>query len=383
MPLHQRWRESNRHHPVRSVQLADEDYVESFSLYRRRGLMTAVGSTLSLSGEALPVFSARPRDPVAETPTRRPGSVRRTSTIHVDWPEGREEMARLSGRARDIVTPLSGGDPTPLAEDAMEARAEHRLIRSVVADPPRASLTALAGARAGGHLRAAIDEVLHEERVSGSPLYLLLDDLAGTTLIAGWAWTQWRDQGAIAAQRAHRAERVPQMEGVCIGFRPGSVALDLDADDDVSATFIPPLVRPDDPLGWHAFPTIGGPNLRRARRIDVWREDGAVRIDATFQDSGATPEGRRSGLHEYRISATADPAGKRLTALEALPHILPYPECPAATVNMHALVGLPLADMRSAVLQLLRKTAGCTHLNDALRALAEVPRLVAMLPAGA
>ena len=343
--------------------------------------MTAASPTLSLQGEPLPVFPARPRTPVDATPVRLPGSVRRTSTIHVDWPEGFEGLARLRGRARDIVTPPGGGAPICHAEDAMEARAEHRIIRSVFADPPRDALAALAGARAGGHLRAAIDEVLHEERVAGSPLYLLLDDLAGTTLIAGWAWTQWRDQAAVAAQRANRAERVPQMEGVCIGFRPGSVALNLDLDDDISPTLIPPIVRSDDSQGWHVFPTIDGPNLRRARRVDIWRESNGIRIDATFQDSGATPEGLRSGLHEYRIQATADAAGERLTALEALPHILPYAECPAATVNMHALVGLPLGEMRTTVLQLLRKTAGCTHLNDALRALAEVPRLVAMLPA--
>jgi hypothetical protein len=38
-----------------------------------------------------------------------------------------------------------------------------------------------------------------------------------------------------------------------------------------------------------------------------------------------------------------------------------------------------LADLRQLVLERLRGTAGCTHLNDALRALAEVPHLVALL----
>lgn len=268
-----------------------------------------------------------------------------------------------------------------LAEDAMLAESENRVILAVAADPPRDGLEQLVGARAGGHLRAAIDEVLHEERVAGSPLYLLLDDLAGTTLIAGWAWTQWRDQAAIDAQRAHRAERIPLMEGVCIGFRPGSSALDLERNDDISPTLLPPIERIDDPAGWHAFPQMDGANLRRARRIDVWRQDDVVQIDATFQDSGATPEGARSGLHEYRVRATADAMGERLLSLEAIPQILPYPECPAATMNMDVLLSTPLAEMRTTVLMALRKTAGCTHLNDALRALAETPRLIRMLPA--
>lgn len=342
--------------------------------------MTEGEPTLSLRGEPLPLYPVAPRTPAGPSPVRRPGSVRRTSTIYVDWPDGRGGLARLRGRSRDLLTPVDGGAPLVLAEDAMEARAEHRLIRAIAADPPRAGLEALVGARAGGHLREAIDHALHGERVAGTPLYLLLDDMAGTTLIANWAWTQWRDPAAIEAQRADRAERVPQMEGVCIGFRPGSGALDLTREDDVGPTLVPPIERADDPAGWHDFPPLDGPNLRRARRIDVWREDGLVRIDATFQDSGETPEGPRSGLHEYRLVATADAAGLRLLSLEAIPQILPYAECPAAMVNLHILLDQPLADMRATVLRLLRKTAGCTHLNDALRALAEVPRLVAMLP---
>jgi len=39
------------------------------------------------------------------------------------------------------------------------------------------------------------------------------------------------------------------------------------------------------------------------------------------------------------------------------------------------MVGTPLADMREEVLTRLPGVAGCTHLNDALRALAEVPAL--------
>ncbi|WP_176593356.1 DUF2889 domain-containing protein [Sphingobium sp. EM0848] len=337
--------------------------------------------TLSLRGEPLPEFAVAPRQPAGPSPVRRPGSVRRTSTLYVDWPDGRGGRAFLHGRARDILTPVSGGVPIALAEDAMEAQAESRVICSVAADPPRTGLEALVGARAGGHLRQAIDDVLHEERVAGSPLYLLLDDMAGTTLIAGWAWTQWRDEGVIAEQRAHRHERVPQMASVCIGFRPGSSALDLSRAEDISPTLVPPMERADDPAGWHDFPVLQGPNLRRARRIDVWREAGQVQIDATFQDSGALPEGGRSGLHEYRIRAVADRAGEKLLSIEAIPQILPFPECPAATVNLYTLLDTPLVEMRMTVLSMLRKTAGCTHLNDALRALAEVPRLVSMLPA--
>jgi hypothetical protein len=315
---------------------------------------------------------------------RRQGSVRRTSSIYLNWPDGREGRTYLNGRARDILTPLMGGAPLVIAQDSMTAQAEHRVIWSAAADPPRDGLEQLDGARAGGHLRDAIDHVLHEERVAGTPLYLLLDDMAGTTLIARWALSQWGETQA-AEHQAHRRQQISNMEGVCIGFRPGSSALDIQEDPSqlVASSIVPPIVRADDPAGWHEFPALEGPNMRRVRRIDVWREGGVVQIDATFQDSAALPDGRRRGLHEYVIRGTADAQGQALLSLQALPHILPYPECPAATVNMHALVGTPLANMRAIVLTMLRKTAGCTHLNDGLRALAEVPRLIASLPAEA
>ncbi len=115
------------------------------------------------------------------------------------------------------------------------------------------------------------------------------------------------------------------------------------------------------------------------RRIDVWREGGLIRVDSAFQDSAALPRGGRTGLHEYGLRATADAEG-RLLSIEADPRVLPYAECPSAVVNIQVLIGTPLAEMRGAVLTKLRKTAGCTHLNDAMRALADVPRLVASLP---
>jgi hypothetical protein len=47
------------------------------------------------------------------------------------------------------------------------------------------------------------------------------------------------------------------------------------------------------------------------------------------------------------------------------------------------MVGKTLAQLREAVLDELRGVAGCTHLNDALRALADVPVLLRHIePAG-
>jgi hypothetical protein len=86
-------------------------------------------------------------------------------------------------------------------------------------------------------------------------------------------------------------------------------------------------------------------------------------------------------IHEYVLRATADP--KTLTLLTVSPEarILPFRECPSAVNTASAVLGTPLGELRTTVLQRLARTEGCTHLNDALRALAEVPILLAQLDA--
>jgi hypothetical protein len=338
---------------------------------------------LSLAGTPLPVFDHAPNNPMGASPLRRPGSTRRTSSIDVTWPDGRDGVAVLAADARDILTPFSGGPPQILAQDHADVLADHRVIRTISSIPPRPALAQLAGARAGGHLRSALDAVLHEERIAGTPLYLLLDDLAGATLVAGWAWSRWTKDWYSGLPKEEIEAHLRQMEGICIGFRPGSSALGAGGipRPDQNATRVVPLQHPDDPDGWHPLLDRGGTNFRRARRIDVWREDGLIHIDSAFQDSASAPDGgQRIAVHEYRLTATADGDATTLLSAVATAGTLPYAECPAAPTNISAMVGTPLRDLRQAVLLTLRKTAGCTHLNDAVRALAEVPRLAAALP---
>lgn len=338
---------------------------------------------LALDGRPLPLFDRAPSRPHGHSPLRRPGSVRRTSSLDVTWPDGRDGVSVIYADARDILTPAAGGAPVVLAQDHADVLADHRVIREVRSDPPRPQLADLSGSRAGGYLRAALDAVLHAERVAGTPLYLLLDDLAGTTLVAGWSWSRWIDDWMPKLSPEDAEAHSRKMEGICIGFRPGSGALGLGGRPrpDQNASRVVPLPHPDDPEGWHALVDRGGVNFRRARRIDVWREDGLIRIDSTFQDSASAPDGgERIAIHEYRLRATADAAAKTLLSVEALPGTLPYSECPAAPTNTEAVVGTRLDQLRDTVLLALRKTAGCTHLNDMIRSLAEVPRLAAALP---
>jgi hypothetical protein len=327
-----------------------------------------------------------PRCAADVTPVRTPESIRRTMTIDTTWPGADPGAAHVVGRARDLLTPSDGSAPIVRAEDGFVATiGGDRTIRAIETDPPRAAAFRLVGERGGGHLRKVIGEVMPEELQGATPLYLLLDDISGASLVAGWAWSQWRDDWFSARNpqmnEADLAAMMASRAGVCVGFAPGGTALThAPGAGSAEGTPVPDLRNPADPHGWHAFADqAGAVGMRRARRIDVTREKGAIRIDSHFQDSASHAAGGRRGLHEYRLSATADPATMRLTGIFADPRILPFPECPSATINLQQLVGARMADLRQLVLEKLRGTEGCTHLNDVVRALAEVPALVACL----
>ena len=344
---------------------------------------------------------APPRLTANPAPVRPAGSVRRTASIDVEWLGDMDGERRLHGRARDILTPAGGSAPAiprVLAEARMEAVLTFdRTITALAATPSPARLPDLVGQRGGGHLRMAMAEVLPELIAAADPLYLLLDDISGISLISSWAWSLWNPDWLRDIQEAMAKDQFEKMTAaradVCWGLRTGNSGLNPDRESLMNAPADGGELRhPADPAGWHDFPEISGVSMRRARRIDVWRDapSGLIHIDSAFQDSAprpqkpdATPDGAaggRAALHEYRLTATVDPDTLELLTLEPEPRVLPFAECPGAVANARALVGTPLPNIRAAVLAELRGPAGCTHLNDALRALAEVPMLLAQLP---
>ncbi|HXP33796.1 MAG TPA: DUF2889 domain-containing protein, partial [Acidimicrobiales bacterium] len=232
------------------------------------------------------------------------------------------------------------------------------------------------------NLRSAIAQELPDEVAHGTPLYLLLDDLAGSTLISGFAFLRWADHVPMIKNRVANAPR-RIMRDICSGFRDG--ASSLLSDGSISGlrqnTARPgPLADPADTLGWHELDDPPQIAMRRARRIDVWGEDGVLGIDAMFRDSCWDPDGAEVVVHEYQITGRANRATGTLLSVDALPRVLPYVECPGAAPNASWMAGTDLRAMRTEVLQRLRATDCCTHLNDGLRSLAEVPVLAASLP---
>jgi Protein of unknown function (DUF2889) len=299
------------------------------------------------------------------------------------WPGGLGTQLRLDGRARDSVTHSPLDAPVVIGEAVVSVGiGADRTIEDITANPASDGLGALIGCRGGGYLRAALAEFLPHELDGGTPLYLLLDDISGASLIAGFAWSQWTDQWmGDAIARAPRRD----MEGVCIGFAPGTSALVEQRSGAMThrVQVVPPLANADDAHGWHELAELPPVSMRRARRIDVWRDpvDGSIVIDSGFQDSAGHPEHGRVAVHEYVLRATADPDTLTLTSVDPDARILPFLTCPNAVPEATAVVGTPLAELRTTVLERLSRTHGCTHLNDAIRALAEVPVLLGQLDA--
>jgi len=323
-------------------------------------------------------------DSRAGTPARLPGSARRTTSIDMVWPDGLGAPLHLVGRARDLLTPESG-EPVVLAEAEMRATiGDERRVGSIETVPERPGIQGLVGTQGGSYLRSAIDEVLPGEREAATPLYLLLDDIAGSSLIAGFVWT--RQPEVQEAMRRQRPTEFGVRKGrvICSGLRPGGtaqLAISTGNDPGHGLRRAGALVTDDDEWAWHEFPERPVVAMRRHRRVDVSRDGGELVVDAFFRDSSWEPDGTEMALHEYTVAARVEVGTGTLTSVRANPHVLPFPECQWAPPHVDLLLGRPVDTFRTSVQTTLTEIQSCTHLNDMLRCLAEVNALASALDA--
>lgn len=320
-----------------------------------------------------------PSGPVRSALPRVGGSLRRTSTIDATWPDGAGSATYLDGRARDLLT-RQGGTAQIVGVERMAAVVGFDgRIQSVESRPARPQLAGLQGAPSGRGYRSRLAEVAPGEVAAATLLHLLLDDLPGAALVSGFAPSRWHDSATLAALGRRPGSRV--VRGICTGFQDGSSAL-TPAGTSVQAyrTWrVAPIDALGDVLAWHRLAEPSGMTMRRARRTDVSVDGDTIHVDAFFQDSCTVRAGGRQAVHEYTLTATADLKTRSLLSLAPVPRVLPHRECPLAIANAEGLIGLPLAELRPRVLKQLRATAGCTHLNDMIRSLADVPSLVDVL----
>ena len=296
-------------------------------------------------------LSPPPSDPAAKPPQRRPGSVRRTSTMLMFWPDGLGTDLHLKGRARDLVTPRSGEPEVVSHADLYAVTGRPRDIQQIAADPAAEGLERLVGRHAGGGLRSAIAEDLPGEVAGGTPLHLLLDDLAGSTLISGFVFVRWMDQ---IPEMRERLTKVPgrSMVDICSGFRAGSSALASDGSivHRQNTARPGPLVDPADPVGLAragrppAAVDAARPSHRRVGR----RRRAGDRRHVPRQLLGA----RRRGDRRPRIpdARAGGPGTGVLRSVTAVPRVLPYAECPGAAPNASWMAGTELRALRTEVL---------------------------------
>ena len=125
--------------------------------------------------------------------------------------------------------------------------------------------------------------------------------------------------------------------------------------------------------------------MRRRRRIDVVPpsdpRQGLLHVDAMFRDSYATATGLETIVHEYTFTADVDPRTHIVLASEAVARALPFGQCPEAAASAGRLAGNGLDDLRERIRADFVGPSTCTHLNDMLRALADVGFLAARIGA--
>lgn len=294
--------------------------------------------------------------------------------MQLSWPEGMDGAIHLQGRGRDLLTLANPIDSEVLAFDQIDAVLDAtRVIQRVESSPPLPPRAEMVGQHALKGFRKAIAPILDEPGYADRPLAQLLDDFVGVSVISGWIFAKW-------AQRSSAIDR-RTMQDVCVGYATGSTAFD-DMTNLHRSYIVPPAEVDDDPEAFHDLGPLTEATVRRLRRIDVWREDEQLMIDAMFSDSGVLSNPtHRSAIHEYRVRASAE-GGEgewRLASIAADPGALPYRECRAAPANLNSLIGTRLSELRPTVLRELRGALGCTHLNDTVRSLAEAGALAQRL----
>lgn len=295
--------------------------------------------------------------------------------MEMSWPGSSDGLMLVEGTGRDLLTQIEGRDGKTVRHDRISVRLRSdRTVESCTFEPPQPALGPLVGQTVLKGWRRALEPLVGQGDLRGRPLVVLLDDLVGCCIIETWIKANWDAGPSEIFDRS-------DFENVCIGYATGSSGLSHPRDGN-RPKYVPALERADDPIAFHPLAPDIDRTLRRVRRIDVWREEDSIHVDAMFQDSGVLPGTRRSALHEYRVFARLVRANGCLTikGLEAFPGRLPYAECSGARYNIERLLDRPLSDLRATVHRDLNGASGCTHLNDAIRSLAEVEELEKLLP---
>ncbi len=333
---------------------------------------------------------AGPNNPVRVTPARPAGSVRRTTTIDVTRPDGPAAASLVDARARDLVTEPDGTATTHAAAamtvglDAAGRITEIHESPGTGSPPDGVDLAALVGADTRTAFRREVARVASGDAASGGLWHFLLDDLVGARIVSGLA--QQHEEVLVGGGPMHEGIYADVnllfevQAGICAGWdEDASMLRELRNEGSLPVSIGPDVPPSDgaDPLAWHDFAPLAAHSVRRQRLLDLGPlgPEGTAAVDVHFRDSHVAGDGTQRVVHEYTARGTLDVAAGELTALSAEARVLPWQECPAAAASAGWAVGVPLGELRGRARGELRGVGTCTHLNDVIRSLADLPHL--------
>ncbi len=328
---------------------------------------------------------AGPHTPMTAVPALGPSAIRRMTSI---------ETARGAGDGSSTVVRAMAVDQLMDSAGEVQIRPGVELsalldpgtdqIEEIRVDPDGPPLHALVGCTVGPGFRQRTVELLGNTLQPNSALHHLLDDWSGAHLVSGYALQRRALRGGV--DRPVTDDQLATRVDVCAGWTvTGSIVRTARRTGSIPAALGPDIALTTEPIdptlsaaGW---PTpVGG--TRRRRRLDLWR-DGTVglRFEEHFRDSFLEDDATQNVLHEYLVRGTIDPERMVVTSTEAHALVLPWRECPRALASASRIVGMAVQDLRPRVRNELIGTSTCTHLNDTLRALADVSLLSPLIPA--
>jgi hypothetical protein len=289
----------------------------------------------------------------------------------------------VTALARDLVT-RSDGTAHVIGTAALHVVVSP--LRELLAvDHRDERLAELVGRRVAGGFRGRVAAAVPDEVAAGSVLHQLLDDLPGACLVNGYAGQRDGSWDGLQVPVEHVAGSTDLCAGwasdasILVAVRahgtipvPTTATVALAARDDIA----------DDPDAWHERPQLAATSSRRSRRLDLVADgasDGSLAFDAHFRDSYVDVDDGEGALHEYSVRGRFAPERQTIVAIEGQVHVLPWTECPAAIASVQRVVGMPVAELRARVREELVGTSTCTHLNDVLRSLADLPVLAAAI----
>jgi hypothetical protein len=322
---------------------------------------------------------AGPQHPVQAWPPLVTGVLRRTSTIDTHPAERGNSDVDL--RARDAV--VRGLDTVEaLGHIGVRAHLADRVIDHIASAPPDGRLTQLVGNRVGPGFRSMVGKLLPEEPLRASLLHLLLDDWVGASLVSGYAVQHTAI--TLGVEEELPAGTADHMAGICAGFAPDASLIGYARSNGTIPSVHGPVAPPINPHGddgLHAVEPLRPHGMRRFRRLDLQPADdgsvdAAMGFDAHFRDSHVDGDGVETIVHEYTVAGSVDAATRTIMSVTATVRVLPWQECPGAIGSAARITGMALTELRSRVRSELVGTSTCTHLNDTLRAIADLDALL-------